>query len=221
MIRENMGIVVENDEKWWRIRSACQQDLMRPKSATFYIDKVQGVAKEFCAYVEKQLDSNGNYAGDLAVDFHTFAFECTGLFALDYKLGIFLEGEREKARAITINNDMLSEGFVALTMGLPYYKWLPNPRWHKLYKQTEDAIHAMETFCIEKVNEAKERIRKDQQKDISKASVLEKLPLRNGIDSNIPPIMAIDMLFGGIDSSGNSASFLLYNLAKYHNLSLC
>ena len=41
-----------------------------------------------------------------------------------------------------------------------------------------------------------------------------KLTKRCGKNSNIPVAMAFDALMGGIDTTGNSAIFLLYHLAR-------
>lgn len=45
-------------------------------------------------------------------------------------------------------------------------------------------------------------------------SVLEKMILRNGPQSPIPLVTAIDMIFAGIDTTGNTLASLLYHLAN-------
>ena len=44
---ENTGMLFEDGEKWQNIRSKVQQDLMRPKSAMYYLDEIQNVAQDF------------------------------------------------------------------------------------------------------------------------------------------------------------------------------
>jgi len=48
------GISIEEGERWHEIRSKVQQDMMRPKSATFYLDKIQGISDEFVDHIRRQ-----------------------------------------------------------------------------------------------------------------------------------------------------------------------
>ena len=46
--------MIEEGEKWHEIRSRVQQDMMRPKSATFYLDKIQDISDEFVQYIRRK-----------------------------------------------------------------------------------------------------------------------------------------------------------------------
>ena len=48
------GISIEEGERWHEIRSKVQQDMMRPKSATFYLDKIQAISDEFVQYIRRK-----------------------------------------------------------------------------------------------------------------------------------------------------------------------
>jgi len=74
-------------------------------------------------------------------------------------------------------------------------------------------MNELTDWCIEKVDEAKERIAKNP-KDLEEASVLEKLIMKNGPDSAIPIIMAIDTIVAGIDSTGSTSGFFFHSIAK-------
>ena len=50
----NYGVLIEEGEKWHEIRSRVQQDMMRPKSATFYLDKIQDISDELVQYIRRQ-----------------------------------------------------------------------------------------------------------------------------------------------------------------------
>jgi cytochrome P450 len=45
--------------------------------------------------------------------------------------------------------------------------------------------------------------------------------LKNGPNSPIPYVMAFDMVIAGIDTTGNTLAFLLYNLAKNPDKQVC
>ena len=77
------------------------------------------------------------------------------------------------------------------------------------------ATELLET-CSKHIEKAAERIREERvRKDVdgSQRSVLEKLLERGGERTDIPTVMAMDAMLAGIDTTGASATFLLYHLA--------
>jgi len=80
---------MEDGEKWQDIRSRCQQDMMRLKSALFYVDPIQETAKDFVDYIRKGSDADGVYTGNFMMDLQTWSFESITLIALDHKVGAF------------------------------------------------------------------------------------------------------------------------------------
>ncbi len=114
------------------MKNKVQQDMMRPKSAMFYIDSIQEVAGEFVDFVRTRLDSDGVNRGDFLKDCQSFAFESSCLIALDYKLGAFKPENREHVKEIMKNNDLLIELFPKLAFGLPTWMIFP-PRYLMSY----------------------------------------------------------------------------------------
>jgi len=53
---EIWGLSIEDGERWHNFRSKVQQDMMRPKSATFYLDKIQAISDEFVQYIRRKRD---------------------------------------------------------------------------------------------------------------------------------------------------------------------
>jgi len=83
------------------------------------------------------------------------------------------------------------------------------------FKQTEDAFGQIIDWSVKRIDEAKERIltKADKPDNLEEVSMLEKLILKHGPDSPIAFVMAFDMLIAGIDTTGNTSAFMLYNLA--------
>jgi len=120
----------------------------------------------------------------------------------------------EVRHIITVNNEVI-ETFPKLAFGLPWYKIFPNPRWDKTFKKAEDSAGTMVDWSMEKINHAKAKIlaKAGHSQDNFEVSVLEKLIIKNGPNSRIPIVMAFDMMIAGIDTTSNTAAFLLFNLA--------
>lgn len=53
------GLISQGDE-WYKFRQAVQQDMMRPKSALYYIDEIEEIAVEFTDKVAAEKDEKGN-----------------------------------------------------------------------------------------------------------------------------------------------------------------
>jgi len=125
---QTRGLVIENDEKWQTIRSKTQQDMMRPKSALFYTSGIQETAHELTNYIRTKVDAEGKYPVDFLPDLYTWAFESIALVALDYKLNAFNSNATDEVKHIIEINNKLTEQFAQLLFGIPWHKFVPNPR---------------------------------------------------------------------------------------------
>ena len=86
------GLLVEQNEKWQDVRSRVQQDLMRPQSAMFYIEKIQEVSKEFVEKIRRERNPRTLVIEqDLLEILHFFTFEAITLVATDNRMGIMRE----------------------------------------------------------------------------------------------------------------------------------
>ena len=82
IFNETTGVLLEDGERWHDIRSKVQQDLMRPKSAHFYLDEIQEVADEFMDFIRNQKSDDSTMMNCLP-EIYRYTFESICLISLD------------------------------------------------------------------------------------------------------------------------------------------
>ena len=109
----------------------------------------------------------------------------------------------------------LVEHFPELLYGIPWWKMMPK-RWNKFYRTCEDNHHIAADFIKAKIDAAIQRVeeKKDHLDSLNEISVLEKMIIKNGPNSPITYVMAFDMVFAGIDTTGNKLAFLVSHLSR-------
>ena len=83
----------------------------------------------------------------------------------------------------------------------PSWKFLPVPTWNKTFSKATNDFNVMLDFIRVRVQDAIKQIEETgySESDQDK-SVLEKMITRNGKDSLIPLVTAIDLIAAGIDT---------------------
>ena len=205
------GVLMEEGEKWHAIRSKVQQDLMRPKSAHFYLSEILKVSQEFVQYIRHRRCPQTKIIQDCLPEIYLYSFESISYIALDARLGCLkTEMDPEIKQVFQCLQDFLSS-FEGLLLGVPTWKYFPNPRWNAVYRKAQDDLNILLDFGKRKVEDA--IVRADLSQD-GELSVLEKLIKRNGSGSPYPLVMALDMIFAGIDTTGTTIAVLLYHLSR-------
>ena len=146
---------------------------------------------------------------------HLFAFENVAAFALDTRIGCLSEKPSPDAERNIKAINVLVERFPELLFGFPWYKVLPK-QWSELYRTCEHNLNIAADFIKSKIDAAIQRLeeKRDRLDDKVDISILEKMIIKNGPKSPIPYIMAFDLVFAGIDTTGNKLSFLVSHLSR-------
>ena len=194
----------------WPVRSSVQQDMMRPKSALYYIDEITDITNEVLnLMVGKQEESI-----DVSSYTYRWALESIGAIFLDTRLGCLQEPPPALATELIDSvNVALGDVVQRLSFGVPLWKIYRT----KDYDSFDKASESMHSILSNIIHKAKNQFMADNsldKKNRDDMSVLEKLIDKCGSDSKIPEIMANDAMMAGIDTTGNSSSFLLYHLAS-------
>ena len=202
--------LISNGEEWRQNRSAVQQDMMRAKSATYYIKDIDETTVELRDLLDlKRGPYNQVNINPLlrlwGLESIARIFIATRLRALDPDLQKSLTAkEILKASEVVLGTNL------QLNYMPPIWKYVPY-----LVPQMRKHDQAMETI----INLIKPHVYAALQaidiNDESDQSILAKFVKRNGKESPICLAMAVDALIAGIDTTGNTATFLLYHLSTH------
>ena len=132
------GLLGEHGPKWYAMRSQVQKDMMRPKSAHFYIGSMDEIAKEFVQLLSGLRDGNRDLPDDALTYLHRWALESIARIFLDVRIGALAPDAMEKGKfsEVMINQgNVFVKNFARMSIGLPLFKiW---PRAFGWYRQGE------------------------------------------------------------------------------------
>ena len=222
--------VFENIARFWQIplypkiytRSQVQQPMLRPKSTLRYTPDLEEIAEEF---IEKKIilkrDPNTNEVNDdFLDDLYKWSLESVTCLALNARLGCLESNILEDSHQMKIVRGV-SEIFSnsqTLDSGLQIWRFLPSPKLNQFeqgYKTFRDMCVIYIEQAIKEIKEKKIKISSNEVDiDEGDPSMLE-LFFERGVDEATAIVMALDMMFAGVDTSSHTSAFIMYHLAKH------
>ena len=172
---------------------------MRPKSALYYIPELEEIAVELTVKIEQLISSTDGILEPQRV-LQEYALEAVGCVFLGTRLGA-MAGLVDGQRIIEISDQFTSSALKLLFMPQWILPYLPD------FKKFISIQEEMFDICKKHIDRAIANMKDTDD------SLLAKLVRKCGKDSQIPFIMGLDSLQAGIDTTGSTATFLLYHLA--------
>uniref|UniRef100_A0A182PZ54 Uncharacterized protein n=1 Tax=Anopheles epiroticus TaxID=199890 RepID=A0A182PZ54_9DIPT len=201
------GLVFSQGELWQKMRSITNPVLLHPKTVKVYLEQVDEVCREFMTITANLRDDKNELPADFDDWISRWALEMTGVLALDSRLGVMhSKGSGEGHRIV----DLVEEIF-KLTYELDVlpsvWKYVKTPKFRKLMKLFDE----LTDLIMDQIDRAMVRLQKNPTSD-NNHSVLKKLL---SINKHVAVIMALDMIFAGIDTTSSGSVGVLYCLAKH------
>ena len=82
MFTETAGLVASHGEPWYEVRSKVQQDMMRPKSAMYYINDIEEISQQLVDLMTANVDSEGEVE-DIVKHIQCWSLESTAFLLLN------------------------------------------------------------------------------------------------------------------------------------------
>ncbi|XP_037784537.1 uncharacterized protein LOC119580457 [Penaeus monodon] len=206
------GILVENGDEWWRVRSRVQTPMMKPKVVGTYLQQMDQVSVEFMDRIAELQAEHGEMPSDFQFELYKWALESVGLVALNRRLGCLnpsIHEDSDALRLIEIVNDI----FQALNdteSSLGLWKLFPIPPFKKLKKRHEQFLE----IAVRSIQQTEAAILAQDPDSEHEVSLMESLLTTEGLTKKDVVTLILDMLFAGIDTTSHTLGFTLYLLAR-------
>ncbi|XP_026463470.1 cytochrome P450 CYP12A2-like [Ctenocephalides felis] len=208
--KDNIGVLIENGEKWKKLRSMVNPVLMQPRVSKQYVKSVEGIVDEFITRTLRLRDKNLETPANFLNELNRWALESITCIALDTRLGCLrddLAPDSEPQRMLKAVHE-----FFALTHALEFkphpWKTIKTPGFYRLM----EVFQIINDLSLQKVEEAMERMKNEPVQDDREQSILQKLIK---INRNVAVVVAMDLLLAGVDTTSYTTSILLYHLSKH------
>ena len=159
---ENTGMLFEDGEKWQNIRSKVQQDLMRPKSAMFYLEEIQNVTQDFIKLIEEKRSANeNNVIENFLPEIYRYTLESICVIAIEQRIGCLKTDSSLDSEITKLFESMKAflNSYPDFINGIPTWKFLP-PRMNKSYRNAQDHYDYILEFIKTRVDKEIENIAK-------------------------------------------------------------
>ncbi|XP_060084495.1 probable cytochrome P450 49a1 isoform X2 [Ylistrum balloti] len=181
-----------NGEEWYSMRSPTQKIMLRPKAVTKYAPKLSKIADDF---VEK-LDGKDR------------------LENLPFKLMEYSAEDNTVTPLMAYTKDYLDR------LGNHFYKTIPSYMFFrtKYYKDFEKSANFLYSTADEHINKTLKLVQQASEDGVEyESNLLFDLLSTPGLTTGQVRRTITDVFIGGIDSTANSMTFLLFYLAKHQD----
>ena len=131
----SVGLFGETGAKWHAMRSQVQKDMLRPKSAFFYIDPLQEISKEFVNMLASMRNSQQELPENVLDYLKRWALESVSRILFDARVGALDSGaltEGSFPSTIINQGDAFARNLNRMSIGLPLFKLWPNAfKWYR------------------------------------------------------------------------------------------
>ncbi|XP_042225713.1 probable cytochrome P450 49a1 [Homarus americanus] len=206
------GILIENGEEWWRVRSRVQTPMMKIKNVNAYLTRMDEVTLVFMDRIAALQEQFGEMPSDFQFELYKWALESVSLIALNRRLGCLdpdIPMDSKPMKMIKIVNelfDLLNE----TEINLPYWKIYPTRAFRKLKKNHQEFLELADYH----IQETEAQLNSNDSSGHKEPSMMETLLLTPGLSRKDVVTLILDMLFAGIDTTSHTIGFTLYLLAR-------
>ncbi|XP_064638363.1 probable cytochrome P450 CYP44 [Lineus longissimus] len=205
------GLGNSNGEEWYKVRSAIQQLMMRPKEVTEFFHMAEGVATDFLERIRRIRDKNGE-VGNFLNEAKKWTLETSSMTCFEKRLGALeCQPGSELQKTIDINAASLDLS-TKLYFSLPIYKYFSTPAWRDLIDK-QDSFHGKAKELVDATTtKIQDLMKKGELKD-GQYGFMTYLLSRKDLEYKDAVIIALSLIGDGLITTSPATVGQLYCLA--------
>jgi len=199
----SVGIVNAQGSEWHHLRSKLVPQLSR-LSPLDAIRELCSISDELIRKIKKDCQSS-QALDNFEKYVYRYGLEATVAVLLDQRLGTLKECIPPVAARLMEATDKLFEVSHDTMYGLPWWKYIPSKPYQELIN-CENTIYEVFADFVSKAKQP------DIKTGMNENSYLDQILAMDDVDDRDKLVTLIDLVAAGIETTGNAAIFLLYNI---------
>ncbi|XP_048741993.1 probable cytochrome P450 CYP44 [Ostrea edulis] len=130
------GLGNTNGEEWYRLRSAVQQMMMRPKAVTVYLPFVEEVVNDFTDRIKKIRNSKGEIE-NFNYEAAKWNLESSGMTCFETRLGCLVDTPTPHIHRMITSNNAIFELSTKINFSVPLHKIFTTKLWQALLNEED------------------------------------------------------------------------------------
>ncbi|KAK3860669.1 hypothetical protein Pcinc_033294 [Petrolisthes cinctipes] len=209
------GIVTENGEEWWRVRSKVQVPVLKPEYVHSYLHDMDLVTQDLLERISRLRDANGEITVNFKEELEKWSLENICLISLNQRVGCFdpnMVPGSEPDLIVTAARNFMS-ALKDCESGSKLWKIYPT----KTFKQLQQSMDEVTKTCegvLQEIEANLERVQSEEEMSRHKPKMVELLLREPGLTRKDVITFMVDLIPGATETTSDNAAVVLYQLAR-------
>ncbi|XP_076110154.1 cytochrome P450 10-like isoform X1 [Mytilus galloprovincialis] len=208
-----LGLVNAQGEEWHKHRTVVSKKMLKMKEVMAYCEGLDIVAEDFVKHLMVRLDDKCEIKG-LETDLFKWSMESIGIFLFDERIGCLGDRTPTQAQDFIINLHGFFKLMQPLMYNLPIYKLYPTKTWKQYEQYTDNILKIGRSYVDKKA----EQLQSTENQSNDHVPFLTYLLSNQSLTPDEALSTATDLLVSATETTTTSSLWILYSLAKNHEV---